>query len=91
MFFPGSRYEKTGTYQVTTLDGTVTLVAKLPLPAPGPLLGFHRRTEGQRLDHIAARYLADATAFWQLCDANQTVLLDALAARELIGIPAKGR
>src|SRR2546426_11773774 len=82
MFFPGSRYEKIGTYQVTKLDGTVVTVAKLALPVAGPLLGFHPRKEGQRLDLIAAKYLADATTFWRLCDANKSVVPDALAARE---------
>jgi hypothetical protein len=89
MFFPGSRYEKTGTYQVTQPDGTVLKVAKPPLPLQGPLLGFHRRLEGQRLDLIASHYLRDATAFWQLCDANNAVAPDALAVHDLIGIPRK--
>ncbi|HEV3037631.1 MAG TPA: LysM domain-containing protein [Candidatus Angelobacter sp.] len=91
MFFPGSRYEKTGTYKVTQLNGTEAVVVKLPLPLRDPLLGFHPRTEGQRLDLIAARYLADATTFWRLCDANGTLSPDALAARDLVGIPDKGR
>lgn len=89
MFFPGSRYEKQATYLVTQSDGTQVVVARLPLPTGGRLLGFHRRHEGQRLDLIAARYLADATAFWQLCNANNQIAPDALAARELVGIPAK--
>lgn len=91
MFFPGSRYEKTGTYQVKKLDGSVAVATKLPLWQPHPLQGYHPRKEGQRLDLIAAVYLKDATAFWILCDANQSVVPDALAARELVGIPIKGR
>jgi hypothetical protein len=89
MFFPGSRYEKAGTYAVKKPDGTAVTVTRLPLPRAAPLLGYHRRLEGQRLDLIAARYLADATTFWRLCDANNTVVPDALAAQELIGIPTK--
>jgi hypothetical protein len=90
MFYPGSRYEKTGTYQVTAADGTTLTVTKLPLP-PAPesvrLLGFHPRQDDQRLDHIANHYLADATGFWRLCDANGTVVPDALGTRSLVGIP----
>lgn len=89
MFFPGSRYQKTGTYTVTIPDGTVMVAAKLPLPAKKLLLGFHRRLEGQRLDLIASHYLTDPTAFWQLCDANNAMSPDSLAAHDLIGIPPK--
>ena len=89
MFFPGSRYEKAGTYTVTKPDGAVVTVTKRPQARQGTLLGFHRRQEGQRLDLIAAHYLKDPTAFWRLCDAGDTPSPDALAARDLIGIPAK--
>ena len=61
----------------------------LPLPVQTPLQGFHRRLDGQRLDLIASRYLKDATAFWQLCDANNAIAPDALAAHNLIGIPVE--
>ncbi len=90
MFFLGSRYEKVGTYQLTRPNGTLITVTKIPLPSNRPLLGYHRRLEGQRLDLIANNYLKDATAFWQLCDGNNAVVPDALAAHDLIGIPAKG-
>jgi hypothetical protein len=90
MFFPGSRSEKAGTYSVRKRDGSTVTVTQRPLPRQGPLLGYHRRLKGQRLDLIAARYLMDATAFWQLCDANNAVVPDALGAHDLICIPAKG-
>lgn len=89
MFFKGSRYEKTGTYTVTKADRTQVQVTVLPLPLNHPLRGFHRRHEGQRLDLIASHYLADATTFWRLCDANNAVVPDALAAHDLIGIPTR--
>jgi len=89
MFFPGSRYAHAGTVTVTRTDGTIVTVTKLPLPLQNPLLGFHRRLNGQRLDLIAAHYLKDATVFWQLCDANNAMLPDALGVHELIGIPAQ--
>jgi hypothetical protein len=89
MFFKGSRYEKTGTYIVTTREGRQVTVAKLPLPGAPRLLGFHRRKEGERLDHMAARYLSDPTGFWKMCDANNSPVPDALSARPLIGVPFK--
>lgn len=90
MFFPGSRYETTGTYSVTLPNGKIVKATKLPFPSQKPLLGYHRRLEGQRLDLIANHYLKNPNVFWQLCDANNTIVPDALAARELIGIPPKG-
>lgn len=89
MFFPGSRYQTAGTYSVTLPNGKTVRAIKLPLPRQPPLLGYHRRLDGQRLDLIANRYLKDPTAFWQLCDANDAIVPDALAARDLIGIPSK--
>jgi hypothetical protein len=91
MFFAGSRYAKMATYTVTRADGRTVNAVKLPLPQTTALLGYHRRLVEQRLDHIAAHYLGDATAFWRLCDANGAVVPDALAATDLIGIPPKLR
>ena len=89
MFFKGSRYENAGTYTVTKLDDTQVSVTRLPLRTTQRLLGFHPRQAGHRLDLVAAHYLSDATTFWRLCDANNAVVPDALAARKLIGIPPK--
>jgi hypothetical protein len=89
MFFSGSRYITTGTYSVLLPNAKKVNVAKLPLPNQKPILGFHRRLEEQRLDLIANRYLKDTTAFWQLCDANNAIIPDALESRDLIGIPSQ--
>jgi hypothetical protein len=91
MFFPGSRYERVGTYTVTLPDGTMVTVTRIPLPRTDPLLGYHPRTQGQRLDLIAAHYLSDPTTFWRLCDANNALSPDALAVHEQVGIPNKAR
>lgn len=89
MSIPGSRYEKTETYLMTTRDGLVVKALRLRLPSSRRLVGFHLRKQGQRLDHLAAKYLADATRFWELCDANGTIVPDGLAVHEHIGIPTK--
>jgi hypothetical protein len=75
------------TYQVNRPDGTTVRAVKLPLPGQAAVLGYHRRLAGQRLDMIAAHYLTDATAFWRLCDANNTTVPDTLVAADLVGIP----
>ena len=90
MFGPGSRYEKMPTYTVKQADGREATAVRLPLPLPAAPAGYHRRLVDQRLDHIAAVYLKDATAFWRLCDANGCAVPDALAVHELIAIPRKG-
>jgi hypothetical protein len=87
VIFPGSRYEKTGTFVLTRSDGTMIKSLRLPLPGPALVQGYYRRSDGQRLDLIANAFLKDATAFWRLCDANNTVVPDSLAARDLTGIP----
>jgi hypothetical protein len=87
MFFPGSRYESAGTYKVNGPDGREVAVTRVPLPSPRPLAGYHPRREGQRLDHIASHYLNDPAGFWRLCDANNAMVPDALAARRQVGVP----
>jgi hypothetical protein len=90
MFFPGSRYLNAGTYTFTLPSGTIVTATNLPLPRIGPLQGYHRRTQGQRLDLLANFFLTDPTAFWRLCDANGSVVPDALPGHALVGIPVKG-
>jgi hypothetical protein len=87
MIFPGSRYEPTGMFKMTRPDGSTVQTLKLPLPGLPLLRGYYRRLDGQRLDLIANAFIKDATTFWRLCDANNAVIPDALAARPLIGIP----
>jgi hypothetical protein len=90
MFSPSSRYANAGTYQVTLADGTVVTVTRIPSPIPRPPIGWHRRADGERLDLVAYQFLKDATGSWQLCDANDAICPDALAAHELIAIPKAG-
>lgn len=87
MFFAGSRYLNTGTYTFTTPAGVTITATHLPLPMRPAILGYHRRLQGQRLDLIANRFLNDPTAFWQLCNANGSVVPDALASHSLVAIP----
>jgi hypothetical protein len=92
MIFPGSRYQNSVNYTVTRPDGTVVAVLRLPLPGPAVVQGYYpRQGAGQRLDLIANYFLKDATASWQLCDANNAVVPDALAVHNLVGIPPTGQ
>jgi len=87
MFFPGSRYAKLQPYPVTLANGSTVMAIRAPTPGVAATLGYYRRNSGDRLDHIAARFLADATGFWRICDANGAVSPDALAASDLVGVP----
>jgi hypothetical protein len=88
MFFAGSRYLSAKQTVVTTPSGTtVAVISPYRSSSPAALLGFYRPVRGQRLDQIANYYLSDATTFWKLCDANGSVVPDALAHATLVGIP----
>ena len=91
MFTSSSRYSGLATYTVTLKNGRMVTATTLPIPQRRPLLGYHPRIEGDRLDLLAARYLSERTGFWQLCDSSDSFSPDALAARPLIGIPRGGK
>jgi hypothetical protein len=90
MFTPDSRYVNQPTYTVTLPDGTQVTAVVPPPPNTVPLVGYYQRVGQGRLDLIAVQYLNAATGFWRLCDANNSMVAGALAARALIGIPAGG-
>jgi len=92
MFASNSRYYKLGTYTVTLPDGRTAIAARLPVPPTQlALSGYYTVQQNDRLDLIAARYLTDATLFWQLCDANNSPSAASLLARPLVGIPQGGQ
>lgn len=88
MFFANSRYASAGTYTAHMSSGATVTATRLPIRARPAVRGFHRRSDTQRPDLIAAHYLGDATAFWRLCDAGDALAPDALAARGLVAIPS---
>lgn len=80
MFAPTSRYAglPTTTIAVTGPDGTpreVNYVRRRLLPRidDHTLLSEHTVAPGERLDHIAARYLGDPTQFWRICDVTDVL------------------
>lgn len=91
MFADRSRYAKQPVDVTKLPDGRQTQLVRFPIRARPILLGYHRRLEEQRLDHIAAFYLTDPNAFWRLCDANGALSPHALAVHALIGIPPRER
>src|SRR5436309_1008013 len=77
MFDSSSRYTAVPnrTIDVTDPSGqTRTITYKLRRVLPDrdamPTLAEHLVKQAERLDNVTARYLADPTQFWQVCDAN---------------------
>jgi hypothetical protein len=70
---PTSRYFAVGTAVYVTAGGEEIIYLRrrfIPPPERFQLLQVHTVTEGERHDHLAARFLGDPEQFWRLCDAN---------------------
>jgi hypothetical protein len=87
MFDPKSRYANLPTYSVIDARGrTVPVVPTPPRPNQGTL-GYHVLRQGERLDHLAARYLSDPAGYWRICELNDVMLAEDLTERREIAIP----
>lgn len=91
MFDEKSRYAKTDQYHAVDQRGRTVTVVAVPAVLPAPVLGVHRLKQGQRIDHLAAKYLSDPAGFWRIGEANDAMLPDALAEQIEITIPQKTR
>jgi len=73
-----SRYYGSRTLTCVTPSGeTITYLARRIVPQPGApnfaTVARHTVRQGDRLDLIAAKYLADPLVFWLICDANGAI------------------
>ena len=73
MFFPGSRYAAAGTYQATRAGRHRRHRHPHPAAGPRPVLGWHRRGEGERLDLHRPTFLNDPTPAWMLVRGQRRV------------------
>ncbi|HEX4274628.1 MAG TPA: hypothetical protein VHZ74_04705 [Bryobacteraceae bacterium] len=90
MFDTNSRYLGTPTYTVTDHRGrTVTVVQTPPDPGEG-LLGIHVLKQGERLDHLAFKYLNDPAGYWRIAERNEAMLPEQLTEQREIEIPGQG-
>lgn len=88
----GSRYYGLPVLAMELNGRTVKYFGRRLLPDPDTLalLQEHEVAQGERLDHVAARYLGDAEQFWRLCDANgamRPVELEEIGRRLRITLP----
>lgn len=89
MFHNASRYADLEPYTVVDRRGRLVLVVPAARAPADARLGAHLRTQGQRPDHIAARYLGDATATWRLAELADAMHMDAIAQAAEIAIPGR--
>lgn len=81
-----SRYYYVETATVESGEGKTIVYLKrrfVPPPERFSLLLEHSVAQGERLDHITARFLGDPEQFWRICDANRAMRPDELT--ETIG------
>lgn len=71
MIFKGSRYEKTGVYQVTGPAGQTVTALKIRFIPPTAAGYFHTFRDGERLDILAYQFYKNAEKFWLIADANK--------------------
>lgn len=89
MFDPKSRFANLDTYVVTDRRGRSVVVVPVP-PAPvQSMRGLHLLRQGQRLDHLAQKYLSDPAGFWRICEINNVMLPEALTETQEVAIPRK--
>lgn len=88
MFDPQSRYANLATYARNDHRGRIVTVVPIPPPPADVLLGIHVLRQGERLDHLAFRYLENPAGFWRICELNGVMLADALSEQREIAIPA---
>jgi hypothetical protein len=89
MFDSKSRYAKAPTYKMKDGRGReVAVVETPPKPAQG-LMGIHMLKQGERLDHLAFKYTADAAGFWRIAERNDAMTAEQLTERREIEIPTK--
>ena len=85
MFDVKSRYAALPVAKMTVVDSygkmrDVQYVTRRFLPAANQMTTIleHTVAQGERLDHIATKYLGDPLLFWRVCDANNVLRPEAL-------------
>ena len=89
MYDDKSRYKNTLSYLRTDRRGRTVTVTGSPYPPEENFLGYHLRIQGQRLDHMAYRYLKDGAGFWRICELNDVMLPESLSEAVEIAIPSR--
>ena len=89
MFDDKSRYKYKEQYEMEDRRGRMVQVVASPDAPRQTILGFHLLKQGQRMDHLAYKYLNNPAGFWRLAEANDVMLPEALSEQPEIAIPNK--
>lgn len=84
-----SRHAASIPYAARDRAGREVVVVPPAEPPAQALAGWHPRTQGQRLDHLAARYLGDPAGYWRIAELADAMLPAALAESDRLPIPRK--
>lgn len=85
-----SRYAKADMLIVTDSRGR-SVTAVMPPDVPDqPLLGYHVLRQGERIEHLAARYIGDPDGFWRICFINGVMFAEQLTEAAEVAVPGKG-
>lgn len=88
MFDSKSRYAGLVTYVRRDHRGRLVAVVPVPSPPADLTLGIHLLRQGERVDHLANRYLDNPAGFWRICELNGVMLAEALTEQREIAVPA---
>ena len=91
MFEANSRYVTLTRYSVIDRRGRLVVVVPVPDAPDQELLGIHALRQGERIDHLAARYLNDPAGYWRIAEQNDCMLAESLSEAPEIEIPAESR
>jgi len=89
MFSDKSRYKEITTYESTDSRGRIVKIVAVPKAPNKTILGIHALKQGQRVDHLAAKYTNDEAGFWRIAEANDAMTVEALTEKAEITIPNK--
>ncbi|MEK7395618.1 MAG: hypothetical protein AAB116_01660 [Candidatus Poribacteria bacterium] len=89
MYDSKSRYASLKPYNVTDHRGRTIAIVPVPKAPEQTSIGIHLLLQGQRLDHLAYKYLDDPAGYWRICELNDVMLPEALTEKLEIAIPKK--
>lgn len=89
VFGPNSRYRNVALISTVDRRGRTVVALTPAMPPDDRMLGEHLRRQGQRLDHLAARYLNDPEGFWRIAELNDAMSPDVLADAPIVKIPTR--
>jgi hypothetical protein len=89
LFDSKSRYAQLDSYEVKDHRGRTVKVLPVPDAPEETSIGIHLRLQGQRLDHLAQKYLDDPAGFWRICELNDVMHAEMLSEAQEIEIPGR--